>query len=40
MAPSDELDYLKSLVAQLNEKIHTIEAKAKAAAAARSKTSR
>ncbi|KAL4075345.1 adenylate kinase-domain-containing protein [Scleroderma yunnanense] len=35
MAPSDELDYLKSLVAQLNEKIHALEEKAKAAAHAR-----
>jgi len=32
MAPSDELDYLKSLVTQLNEKIHVLEEKAKAAA--------
>ena len=30
MAPSDELEYLKSLVAQLNDKIHALEAKAKA----------
>ncbi|KAG1736873.1 adenylate kinase-domain-containing protein [Suillus paluster] len=30
MAPSDELDYLKHLVAQLNEKIHALEEKAKA----------
>ena len=30
MAPSDELEYLKSLVAQLNDKIHDLEAKAKA----------
>jgi adenylate kinase len=29
MAPSDELEYLKHLVAQLNEKIHALEAKAK-----------
>ena len=29
MAPSNELEYLKSLVAQLNDKIHTLEAKAK-----------
>ena len=29
MAVQDELEYLKSLVAQLNEKIHTLEAKAK-----------
>lgn len=29
MAPSNELDYLKSLVEQLNEKIHNLEAKAK-----------
>ena len=28
--PSDELEYLKSLVAQLNEKITSLEAKAKA----------
>jgi len=32
MAPSDELEYLKGLVAQLNEKIHVLEEKAKAAA--------
>ncbi|KAG6328683.1 hypothetical protein ID866_10406 [Astraeus odoratus] len=32
MAPSDELEYLKSLVAQLNEKIHALEEKAKAVA--------
>jgi adenylate kinase len=31
MAPSDELEYLKSLVSQLNDKIHALEAKAKAA---------
>lgn len=30
MAPSDELEYLKHLVAQLNDKIHALEAKAKA----------
>ncbi|KAJ3487096.1 hypothetical protein NLI96_g3787 [Meripilus lineatus] len=30
---SDELEYLKSLVAQLNEKIHALEQKAKAAVA-------
>lgn len=30
MAPSDELEYLKNLVTQLNEKIHALEAKAKA----------
>jgi adenylate kinase len=30
MAPSDELEYLKHLVSQLNEKIHALEAKAKA----------
>jgi len=29
MAPSNELEYLKSLVAQLNDKIQTLEAKAK-----------
>lgn len=29
MAASDELEYLKSLVSQLNEKIHALEAKAK-----------
>ncbi|KAH9857546.1 adenylate kinase [Lenzites betulinus] len=29
MAVQDELEYLKSLVTQLNEKIHTLEAKAK-----------
>jgi len=29
MAPSNELDYLKSLVAQLNDKINALEAKAK-----------
>jgi adenylate kinase len=28
MAPKDELEYLKSLVAQLNEKITSLEAKA------------
>lgn len=33
MAPSNELEYLKSLVAQLNDKIHTLEAKAKDAVA-------
>ncbi|THH20049.1 hypothetical protein EW146_g1245 [Bondarzewia mesenterica] len=32
MAVSDELEYLKSLVAQLNDKITTLEAKAKATA--------
>jgi adenylate kinase len=32
MAPSDELEYLKSLVAQLNEKIQSLEEKAKSAA--------
>ena len=31
MAVQDELEYLKSLVAQLNDKIHSLEAKAKAA---------
>lgn len=31
MAPSDELEYLKSLVGQLNDKIHALEAKAKSA---------
>lgn len=31
MAGSDELEYLKSLVAQLNDKIHVLEQKAKAA---------
>ena len=31
MAVQDELEYLKSLVAQLNEKINTLEAKAKEA---------
>ncbi|KAG2080737.1 adenylate kinase [Suillus cothurnatus] len=30
MAPADELEYLKHLVAQLNDKIHALEAKAKA----------
>lgn len=30
MAPSDELEYLKHLVAQLNDKIRALEAKAKA----------
>ncbi|KAH7890053.1 adenylate kinase-domain-containing protein [Phlebopus sp. FC_14] len=34
MAPSDELEYLKSLVAQLNEKIQVLEEKAKSAASA------
>lgn len=29
MAPSDELEYLKSLVNQLNDKINALEAKAK-----------
>lgn len=29
MAPSNELEYLKSLVTQLNDKIQTLEAKAK-----------
>ena len=29
MAPSDELEYLKSLVNQLNEKIKSLEKKAK-----------
>lgn len=29
MAPSNELEYLKSLVAQLNDKIQALEAKAK-----------
>ena len=29
MAVQDELEYLKSLVNQLNEKIHALEAKAK-----------
>lgn len=33
MAPKDELDYLKTLVAQLNDKIHALEAKAKAVVA-------
>jgi len=36
-APSDELEYLKSLVSQLNDKIAALEAKAKAALT-RSKT--
>ena len=31
MAVQDELEYLKSLVTQLNEKIHALEAKAKGA---------
>lgn len=31
MAPQSELEYLKSLVAQLNDKIHTLEEKAKSA---------
>jgi adenylate kinase len=34
MAPKDELDYLKSLVAQLNTKIDALEQKAKAAVGA------
>lgn len=29
MAPTDELEYLKSLVAQLNDKIHVLEQKTK-----------
>jgi adenylate kinase len=29
---ADELEYLKSLVAQLNDKIHALEAKVKSAA--------
>jgi len=33
MAPTDELEYLKSLVAQLNDKIKTLEAKAGGGAA-------
>ena len=33
MTVQDELEYLKSLVAQLNDKIHSLEAKAKAAVA-------
>jgi hypothetical protein len=33
MAPSNELDYLKSLVAQLNDKINALEAKAKSSLA-------
>lgn len=32
MGASEELEYLKSLVAQLNEKIHALEGKTKAAA--------
>lgn len=32
MAGEDELNYLKGLVAQLNDKIHTLEEKAKQAA--------
>jgi adenylate kinase len=32
MAPSDELEYLKGLVTQLNDKIHTLEEKAKSVA--------
>ena len=32
MAPSDELEYLKGLVAQLNDKIHALEQRAKHAA--------
>ena len=35
MAGQDELEYLKSLVSQLNEKIASLEAKAKAAAASK-----
>ncbi|OJA21327.1 hypothetical protein AZE42_08626 [Rhizopogon vesiculosus] len=35
MAPTDELEYLKHLVAQLNDKIHALEAKAKAAVPSR-----
>ena len=31
MSPSDELEYLKSLVGQLNEKIKSLEEKAKSA---------
>jgi adenylate kinase len=31
MGASDELEYLKSLVAQLNDKIHALEARAKQA---------
>jgi len=31
MAPSDELEYLKDLVRQLNDKIHSLEQKAKSA---------
>lgn len=38
MAPKDELEYLKTLVAQLNDKINTLEAKAKAAVAPSSST--
>ncbi|KAJ8516350.1 hypothetical protein ONZ45_g6336 [Pleurotus djamor] len=33
MSPKDELEYLKSLVAQLNDKIHQLEQKAKPATA-------
>ena len=33
MGASEELEYLKSLVTQLNEKISTLESKAKAAVA-------
>jgi adenylate kinase len=33
MAGEDELSHLKTLVAQLNDKIHALEQKAKAAAA-------
>jgi adenylate kinase len=29
MAPTDELEYLKSLVTQLNDKIHALEQKTK-----------
>lgn len=32
MGASEELEYLKSLVAQLNDKIHALEAKAKSPA--------
>lgn len=32
MGASEELEYLKSLVTQLNDKIHALEAKAKAVA--------
>ncbi|KAF8638907.1 hypothetical protein AX17_001958 [Amanita inopinata Kibby_2008] len=38
MGTSEELEYLKSLVAQLNDKIHALEAKAQAPSAPKAKT--